>query len=133
EFCEEPEGQAAADARHDGRQRAAVEHHGPRRRIDQGEQGFRSAAAAEPPPRLCRGAVHDSSAMGLLRSTPARRRAATGVRAAAAVNPKSQIPNPKSQIQTSKHGPQRLRDTENKMSSESLCLCGLVPVIWILG
>ena len=44
---EEPEGQAAADARHDGRQRAAAEHLPGDGRADQGQQGLRPAPAAE--------------------------------------------------------------------------------------
>ena len=45
---EEPEGQAAARARHDGRQRAAVQHAARGGRADQGEQGLRPAHAAQP-------------------------------------------------------------------------------------
>ena len=45
---EEPEGPPAARARHDGQQRAAVQHAARRRRADQGEQGLRSAHAPEP-------------------------------------------------------------------------------------
>ena len=43
---EEPEGQAAAGARHDGQQRAAVQHAAGGRRADQGEQGLRSDHAS---------------------------------------------------------------------------------------
>ena len=52
---EEPEGPPAARARHDGQQRAALQHAARRGRADQGEQGLRPADAAEPEPRLRRG------------------------------------------------------------------------------
>ena len=44
---EEPQGPAAARARHDGQQRAAVQHAARGGRADQGEQGLRSADDAE--------------------------------------------------------------------------------------
>ena len=78
---QEPQGPSAARARHDGQQRAAVQHAARRRRADQGEQGFRSADAAEPAARLRQHVeLHDAPSLGLLREVPARRRAAEGIR-----------------------------------------------------
>ena len=51
-FAEEPEGPAAARARHDGQQRAAVQHAAGGRRADQGEQGLRPADDPEPGARV---------------------------------------------------------------------------------
>ena len=76
---EEPEGAPAAGARHDGQQRAAVQHAPRRRRADQGQQGFRSPAAAEQCAWIHGRPVHAAPALGLLRALPAGRRAAEGV------------------------------------------------------
>src|SRR5262249_14289311 len=71
--CEEPERQAAAGTRHDGRERAALEHPAPRQRADQGEQGLRPADAAESQPQFRQRTVHGSTPLGLFRQEPARR------------------------------------------------------------
>ena len=58
------------------------QHAARRRRADQGEQGFRSAHAAEPAARLRQQVqLHDAPPLGLLREEPPRRRAAEELRA----------------------------------------------------
>ena len=75
-----PEGASAADPRHDGQQRAALQHAARRRRADQGEQGVRHAAHPELGARLYAGELRHAAAVGLLRQVPARCRSAEGLR-----------------------------------------------------
>ena len=76
----EPEGQAAAGARHYGQQRPAQQHPSRRRCVDQGQQGFRPV---DDPQRRAwirrRGQLHDAPPLGLFRPPPPRRRTAEGI------------------------------------------------------
>ncbi len=77
---EEPEGQAPARARHDGQQRAALQHPAGGQRADQGQQGLRPDPVPEPRAWVRGRALHGATSLGLLRPVPARRRTTEGLR-----------------------------------------------------
>src|ERR1022692_2063038 len=77
----ESEGPPAVSPRHHGQQRAALQYPAGGRRTDQGEQGFRFAAAAQPQSRFRQRGLHGAPPLGLFRALSAGRRTPRRIRA----------------------------------------------------
>ena len=79
-LAEDLKGKLPARARHPGYQRAAVQHAPRRGPLDRGQQGLRPHHAPQSEPWIRERALHDASALGLLRAPSARSRASRGLR-----------------------------------------------------